>query len=113
MIDVLFAQGPGGQPQPEMPFYLNPMFLLGMMVLFWVVIILPMSRRQKKEQANMLASIKRGAKIVTSAGIIGTVVGVKEGDEEITIRSEDTRLKILRSSIVRVIGSDEAEAAKS
>jgi preprotein translocase subunit YajC len=108
MIHALFAQG---QPQ-EIPFYLNPMFLLAMMILFWVVIILPMSRRQKREQQEMLANIKRGAKVLTSGGILGTVVNVKEGDEEITIRSEDTRLKVLRSSVVRVLGSDEGEAAK-
>jgi preprotein translocase subunit YajC len=108
MIHALLAQG---QPQ-EIPFYLNPMFLLAMMILFWVVIILPMSRRQRREQQQLLAGIKRGTKVLTSAGIIGTVVNVKEGDEEITLRSEDSRLKVLRSSIVRVLGSDESEAAK-
>jgi preprotein translocase subunit YajC len=109
MLPALFAQ----QPQPEIPFYLHPMFLIGIMVLFWVMIILPMSRKQKREQQDMLASVKRGAKVVTTSGIIGTVVGVKEGEDEITIRSEDTRLRVLRSSIMRVLGSDEAEAAKS
>jgi preprotein translocase subunit YajC len=112
MIDVLFAQGPQGQPQ-DIPFYLHPMFLIGMMVLFWVIIILPMSRRQKREQQEMLANIKPGVKVVTSAGIIGKVVAAKEGEDEITIRSEDTRLRVLRSSILRVLGTEEAEAAKT
>jgi preprotein translocase subunit YajC len=110
MIDVLFAQQ--GQPQ-EIPFYLHPMFLIGMMVLFWVMIILPMSRRQKREQQEMLANIKPGVKVVTTAGIVGKVVAAKEGEDEITIRSEDTRLRVLRSSILRVLGTDEAEAAKT
>jgi preprotein translocase subunit YajC len=110
MLDVLFAQDQPGQQQ--MPFWANPMFLLAMLVLFWVVIILPMSRRQKKEQQTMLASITRGAKVVTSAGIVGTVVAAKEGEEEITIRSEDTRLRVLRSSVVKVLGVDAGEAGK-
>jgi preprotein translocase subunit YajC len=109
MLDVLFAQ----EPAQPMPFWANPMFLLAMLVLFWVVIILPMSRRQKREQQNMLANLKRGAKVLTSAGIIGTIVGVKENEDEITIRSEETRLKVLKSSVIRVLGSDESEAVKS
>lgn len=110
MLAVMFAQDP--QPQQQMPFWANPMFLLAMLVLFWVVIILPMSRRQKKEQAQMLSSIARGARVVTNAGIVGEVVTAKEGDEEIVIRSEDTKLRILRSAVVKVLGAAPADAAK-
>jgi preprotein translocase subunit YajC len=109
MLTVLLAQAP--QPQ-EMPFWANPIFMIAMMVLFWVVIVLPMSRRQKKEQADMLASIARGAKVLTSGGIIGTVVKATDGEDEIVVRSEDSKFKMLRSSIVRVLGKDESEAGK-
>ncbi len=61
-------------------------FIIGLMLLFWVVVILPMNRRQKKEQENQLASLKRGAKILTNAGIVGTVVTAKDGEDEIVIR---------------------------
>ena len=90
-----------------------PFFLIGLMLLFWVVVVLPMSRRQKKEQEQMLANLKRGAKVLTSGGIVATIVSAKEGEDEIVIRSEDTRLRIKRSVIVQVIGTDEAEASKS
>src|SRR4051812_42983705 len=105
MLHVLFAEGEGGLLSSPMA----PMFMLGLLILFWVVVVLPASRRQKKQQELMIATIKRGAKIVTTAGIIGTVVAAKDGDEEITIRSEDAKLRILRSAVMKVIGSDEAE----
>ena len=108
MLTALFAQAP---PQ-ELPFWANPIFMIAMMVLFWVVIVLPMSRRQKKEQANMLASIKRGAKVLTSGGIVGTVVKAQDGEDEIVVRSEDARIRMTRASIVRVLGNDESEAGK-
>src|SRR5262249_4467053 len=108
MIHVLFAEGEGGLLANP----LAPLFLIGLFVLFWVVVILPASRRQKKEQEQMLATLKRGTKVVSNAGIIGTVVSAKDGEEEIVIRSEDTRLKILRSAVIKVLGSDESEAAK-
>jgi preprotein translocase subunit YajC len=110
MFGLLLAQGTP-DPNGQMGFG-NPMFLMVMMLLFMLVIWLPASRRQKREQAQMLASIKRNAKVVTSGGIIGTVVTAKDGDDELVIRTEDSRLKVLRSSIVRVLaaGDDEPKA---
>jgi hypothetical protein len=50
------AQPPGGMfGSPMFPF-----FLIGLMLLFWVVVILPMSRRQKRDQEQLLATLKRG-----------------------------------------------------
>ena len=116
MLNVLFAEEPApAKPDPAgggSPFG-NPMFLmLGLMLLFWVVVILPMSRRQKKEQAKILTSISRGSKILTSSGIVGTVVSIKDGEDEIVIRSEDTKLRIKRSTVSQVLGTDSTEAAK-
>jgi preprotein translocase subunit YajC len=110
---LLFAeeqqqQQPGGMfGSPMFPF-----LLIGLMLLFWVVVVLPMSRRQKREQEQMLANLKRGAKVLTSGGIVGTIVGAKDGEDEIVIRSEDTRLRVKRNVIIQVIGTDESEAGK-
>jgi preprotein translocase subunit YajC len=108
---LLFAQE-GQQPGGLFGGPMFPFFLIGLMLLFWMVVILPMSRRQRKEQEQMLASLKRGAKILTNGGIVGTIVSAKDGEDEIVIRSEDTRLRIKRNVIVQVLGADEAEAAK-
>jgi preprotein translocase subunit YajC len=111
---LLFAQDQPQQPpggilgSPMFPF-----FLIGLMLLFWVVIVLPMSRRQKKEQEQMLAKLARGAKVLTSGGIVGVIVSAKEGEDEIVIKSEDTRLRIKRNVVIQVIGTDDAEANKS
>ena len=110
---LLFAQD---QPQQPPGFLQSPMFfpfMIGLMLLFWVVVVLPMGRRQKREQEQMLAKLSRGAKVVTSGGIVGTIVSAKEGEDEIVIRSEDTRLRVKRNVIIQVLGSDEAEANKS
>jgi preprotein translocase subunit YajC len=102
--------GPGGPPGIG-PYF--PFFLIAIMVLFWLLFILPMSRRQKKEQENMLATLKRGAKILTSGGIVAVIVSAKDGEDEIVIKSEDTRLRIKRNVVIQVIGTDETEAAKN
>lgn len=110
---LLLAQGAEGGQQPQPPGgSLLPLFVIGMVVLFLMVVVFPAQRRQKKEQEQMVATLKRGSKILTNAGIVATVVSVKDGEDEVVIRSEDTKLRIKRNVIVQILGSDEAEAAK-
>ncbi len=113
MIPVLFGEG---EPAGGGGFLANPMSLFlmfGLFMLFWVIVVLPAGRRQKKEQEQMLASLKPGARIVTTTGIIGKVVTAKDGEAEIVIRSEESKLKILRSAVLKVLGTDEAEVPKA
>jgi preprotein translocase subunit YajC len=114
MSYTLLAEDPAAPPQPiKLPGgEMFPFFLIGLMMLFYVVVILPMSRRQKKEQEQLLATLKRGAKVLTSGGIVGTVVSAKDGEDEIVIRSEDTKLRIKRNVVVQILGADDAETAK-
>lgn len=103
---VIFAQEAG---PPELPFYLNPIFMIMMMGLFFLVVVLPQSRRTRKEHEQMIASVTSGTKVVTSSGIVGVVVTAKAGEEEITIRSGDAKFRILRSSISRTLGEETAD----
>jgi preprotein translocase subunit YajC len=108
----VFAEDP---PPPAGPFSgpMAPLFILALVMLFIMIVIMPaQSRRAKREQEKLLAGVKRGTKVLTNAGIIGVVVSAKEGEDEVVIRSEDTRLRIKRNVIVQLLGSDEAEAAK-
>ena len=103
---LLFAEAPQGQGAGELPFFMNPMFLMLMMGLFFVVIVLPQGRRQRREQEQLLAGLKPGTKVLTAAGIIGIVVTVKDGEDEITLRSADSKFKVLKSSVTRVLGEE-------
>ncbi len=112
MTFLLFAQDAPQQPGGLFGSPMFPFFLIGLMLLFWVVVILPMSRRQKKEQADLLANIKRGTKVLTNAGIVGFVVTANDGEDEIVIRSEDTKLRIKRNVVAQVLDVSGAEPAK-
>jgi preprotein translocase subunit YajC len=116
MSFLLLAQQQDGQPQAPGGFMNGPLFLpfmIGLMVMFYLVVILPMSRRQTKEREQLIATLKRGTRVQTSGGVVGTVVSAKDGEDEIVIRSEDTKLRIKRAAVVQILGADEAEAAKS
>ena len=84
-------------------------------MLFWVVVVLPAAAGRRRNRSRCWPRLKRGAKVVTTAGIVGKVVTVKDGEEEIVIRSEDAKLRDPpQSPSMKVLGTDEAEtAAKS
>lgn len=112
---TLFAEEPPKEApkDQQQPGPMSPLFLLMLIVLFMVVVVMPaMNRRQRRDQEALATSVKRGAKVLLAGGIVGTIVSMKDGEDEIVVRSEDTKLRVKRSSVVSVIGTDEAEAAK-
>jgi preprotein translocase subunit YajC len=77
--------------------------MLGTFLFFGIVMYFVMIRPQQKkakEQAEMMKSLKSGDKVITSSGILGVVVGVK--DRTVSIRSADTKLEILKSAVIEI-----------
>ncbi len=70
-------------------------------MLFYFMLYLP-NKRQKAERANLLGSLKKNDRVVTIGGILGTVANTT--DDEVTIKVDDnTKIRLLRSSIQRVV----------
>jgi preprotein translocase subunit YajC len=67
------------------------------MVIFYVLLILPAQRRQKKTQ-EMLTALKNGDKVVTTGGLFGTIVGL-EGDSIQLRIADQVKVKVLRSAV--------------
>ena len=74
---------------------LAPILLI--MVIFYVLLILPAQRRQKKTQ-EMLGALKNGDKVITSGGLFGTIVGI-EGDSIQLRIADQVKVKVLRSAV--------------
>ena len=113
MIDslLLFAQAAPDdqqkQPQPE--WWQNGILLLPIFFfLFYFVVLLPQQRRQKREQEALFKGMKKNDKVVTAAGIIGIIAHIEDGNEEVTLKIDDNaRMKVLKSTIVRVMNPKE------
>jgi len=70
---------------------------LVVLVIFYFLLILP-AQRQRKRQAQMLGALKTGDKVITSGGIYGTIVGLR--DEVVQLRIADqVRIEVARSAI--------------
>jgi preprotein translocase subunit YajC len=102
---VVFAMGqpPGGgsgqQPNPTGQMIQTFSLMAVMVLVFYFLMIRPQQKKQK-EHNNLLKTVRPGDKILTSSGIIGAVITVKENS--VTIRSADTKMEITKSAIAQI-----------
>lgn len=71
--------------------------LIVIMGIFYVLLILPAQRRQKKTQ-EMINALKNGDKVITNGGILGTIVGIEGETVQLRI-ADQVKVKILRSAV--------------
>jgi len=96
---------PGTQPAPfdilksQLPFFL----LIG--VIFYFILIRPQQQRAK-QQARLIAELKAGDKVVTSSGIVGVVISVK--DRTVSLRSMDAKMEVTKASVTEILAGDAA-----
>src|SRR3954466_14436635 len=74
---------------------------------FYFLLIMPQQRRQKKWQA-MLGELKAGGKVITSGGIKGTILSVKEDAVQLRVPPDNLRLEVTRSAIVSMAEEQQA-----
>src|SRR5437763_9845811 len=100
LANTLLAMGQQpNQPGGSAPWYIQFFPLLLMVFVFYFVFIRPQQRKAKAHD-TLMKGIRSGDKVVTTSGIVGIVVGVKE--KTISIRSADTKLEILKSAVTEI-----------
>jgi preprotein translocase subunit YajC len=99
-IQLLAAQTSGGMGLIGFA----PLILI--FAVFYFLLIMPQQRRQKKWQ-QMLGELKAGDKIVTSGGIRGSIISVKDDYIQLRVPPDNLRLEVSRSAVASVITPDE------
>ena len=85
---------------------LLPILLIG--VVFYLLIMRPARNRQRK-QAEMMSSLAPGARIMTTAGVYGTVVSLDDDDAEIEI-APGVVIRVVKAAIGKVMETEQAPA---
>ena len=93
MLDFL-ASGAGGAAPPGWVQFLP---IIGMVAIFWFLIIRPQMRRQKDHQAR-IATMKRGDQVVTAGGLIGKITRVDDDYVEVEL-AQGVRVRAVKSTI--------------
>jgi preprotein translocase subunit YajC len=90
---------PAGTPAtPPSWMSFAPMILL--VIVFYFILIRPQQKRAK-EQAKLIAALKSGDKVVTSSGIVGVVISVK--DNTVSLRSADAKMEVTKASVTQIL----------
>ena len=79
---------------------------LALVAIFYLLVFMPM-QRQKKQQQQMLKTLENGSQVLTTGGIIGTIVSVNP-DDTLTLR---VKPQIARSGVASLI-TEEKKAEK-
>jgi preprotein translocase subunit YajC len=90
---------------PDVLMQFAPIVIIG--VIFYLLIFMPMRKRQKKTEA-MIAALKNGDKVITSSGIYGVVAGVK--DKTIILKIADqVKIEVTKNAVAGLQGPEEPQ----
>jgi len=70
--------------------------------IFYFLLFLPM-QRQKKQTAQMLAELQNGDNVVTSGGIVGTIVALDNETLVLRVKPDNLKLQFARSSVTNKV----------
>ncbi len=64
-------------------------------------------QRQRKQQQRMLAGLQNGNVVVTSGGIVGTIVAIESDDTLVLrVKPDGVKLQVSRSSVSSMVSPD-------
>ena len=105
LISPAYAQSEGIGGFDPMAFL--PLVLI--FVVFYFLLIRPQQKRQKEHKAK-ISAIRRGDRVVTAGGLIGTVVRVVDENEVVLEIAQNTRVRAVRSTIGDILTKGEPVA---
>lgn len=106
-----FAQEAAPEQQQGGIMSFLPLILL--FVVMWLFFIRPKNKEMKKME-EMRKALKKGDKVITTAGIIGTVTNIDETGTTVSVRTGSTTIiDFEKSAILRVLNAETAPAAKT
>lgn len=108
LISPAYAQaaGGGGSGLEAM----LPLVLI--FVVFYFLLIRPQQKKMKQHKAT-LSAIRRGDKVVTGGGILGTVTKVSDSEPDVQVEiAPDVKVKVQRDLIAAVVAKTDAVSAK-
>lgn len=97
MFEILAAAASAEAP----PAWIQWLPIIGMILIFWFLIIRPQMKRQKEHQQKIEA-IKKGDQVVTAGGLVGKVHKVDDTYAELDI-AQGVRVKAVKSTIGDII----------
>ena len=77
-----------------------------MIAIFYFLVFMPM-RRQQKNQKEMLKTLQNGQTVLTSGGIMGTIVAVNDDSLVLRVKPDNLKIQVSRSAVTSVVGTED------
>lgn len=111
LISPAYAQGTGMTGLLDQSALVQFLPLVLIFIVFYFLLIRPQQQKQKQHRV-MLDALRRGDRIVTGGGVLGTVSKVV-GPEEVEVDiAQGVRVRVLRSTIASVLAKPDPAAAR-
>jgi preprotein translocase subunit YajC len=85
--------------------FLGLLPILLIFAIFYFLLFLPM-QRQRKQQQKMLAGLQNGDSVVTSGGIVGTIVAIENDSVVLRVKPDNIKLQVARSAISSMVAPE-------
>jgi preprotein translocase subunit YajC len=85
--------------------------LIFIVAIFYFLVFMPM-QRQKKTQAQMLATLEAGKEVLTTGGIVGTIVSISGDMLVVRVKPDNVKLQMTRAAITSVVTPGAPEEKK-
>ncbi|MEO8049869.1 MAG: preprotein translocase subunit YajC [Acidobacteriota bacterium] len=85
--------------------------LIAIVAIFYFLVFMPM-QKQKKKQAQMLADLQTGAEVLTTGGIIGTIVSITGDMLILRVKPDNIKLQLSRASVASLVKQESAMEEK-
>lgn len=102
------GQPPAGTQQNSTAQLLTTLGMMGFFMFVMYFIMIRPQQKKAKQHAELLKTLKPGDKVVTSGGVLGVVISVK--DRAVSIRSAEAKIEVLKSAVSEVLERSSTES---
>jgi preprotein translocase subunit YajC len=95
---LLQQAAPTAQTNPLMSF----LPLIFIVAIFYFLVFMPM-QKQKKQQAAMLSNLQTGTDVLTTGGIVGTIISLTDTTLILRVKPDNIKLQVMRSAVASLV----------
>jgi preprotein translocase subunit YajC len=85
--------------------------LIFIVAIFYFLVFMPM-QRQKKQQAQMLSNLQAGSEVLTTGGIVGTIISITGDTLILRVKPDNIKLQVARTAVASLINPEKAAEEK-
>jgi preprotein translocase subunit YajC len=98
---LLQQAAPTAQTNPLMSF----LPLIFIVAIFYFLVFMPM-QKQKKTQAAMLSNLQTGTDVLTTGGIVGTIISLTDTTMVLRVKPDNIKLQVMRSAVASLVDAN-------